>query len=157
MQCSHRTQSEEKLASAVEGDPKVTFSNATTPRCREVCYLFPELLHFTLDTYLIMLSVKQGDIKYHFLRLWYDSPGIEPRSPRPYVLMHLLTRFYQLQLVSTTVYNVNASWYTRCELLSAKIVNLWLNLAFQIESGTTKAFHRIWELEVNEQYQERIY
>ena len=22
-----------------------------------------------------MLSVKQGDIKYHFLSLWYDSTG----------------------------------------------------------------------------------
>ena len=27
---------------------------------------FPRLPHFTLDTYLIMLSVKQGGIKYHF-------------------------------------------------------------------------------------------
>ena len=26
----------------------------------------PGLLHFTLDTYLILLSVKQGGIKYHF-------------------------------------------------------------------------------------------
>ena len=34
---------------------------------------FPGLLHFTLDTNLIMLSVKQGDIKYDFLSLWYDS------------------------------------------------------------------------------------
>ena len=34
---------------------------------------FPGLLHFTLDPYLIMLSVEQGDIKYHFLSLWYDS------------------------------------------------------------------------------------
>ena len=30
----------------------------------------PGLLHFILDTYL---SVKQGDIKYHFKSLWYDS------------------------------------------------------------------------------------
>ena len=29
---------------------------------------FPELLHFTHDTYLILLSVKQGGIKYHFLK-----------------------------------------------------------------------------------------
>ena len=35
--------------------------------------LFPRLLHFTLDPYLIMLSVKQGGINYHFLSLWYDS------------------------------------------------------------------------------------
>ena len=34
---------------------------------------FPGLLHFTLETYLIMLSVKQGGIKYHFLSLWYGS------------------------------------------------------------------------------------
>ena len=34
---------------------------------------FPGLLHFTLDPYLIMLSVKQEGIKYHFLSLWYDS------------------------------------------------------------------------------------
>ena len=34
---------------------------------------FPGLLHFTLDTYLILLSVKQGGIKYHFWSLWYDA------------------------------------------------------------------------------------
>ena len=33
---------------------------------------FSGLLHFTLDTYLILLSVKQGGIKYHFKSLWYD-------------------------------------------------------------------------------------
>ena len=33
---------------------------------------FPGLYHFTLDTYLIMLSVKQGGIKYHFSSPWYD-------------------------------------------------------------------------------------
>ena len=27
---------------------------------------YPGLLHFTLDTNLILLSVKQGGIKYHF-------------------------------------------------------------------------------------------
>ena len=26
----------------------------------------PEMLHFTLDPYIIRLSVKQGRIKYHF-------------------------------------------------------------------------------------------
>ena len=48
----------------VEGDPKVPFSIATP---------FPGLLHFTLDPHLIMLSAKQGGIKYHFLSLWYHS------------------------------------------------------------------------------------
>ena len=62
-----------KLAMVVEGDPKVSFSIATTPWCRGGRYYFPGLVHFTLDPYVIMLSVKQGSIKYHFLSLWYDS------------------------------------------------------------------------------------
>ena len=32
-------------------------------------YSFSGLLHFALDPYLIMLSVKQGGFKYHFLSL----------------------------------------------------------------------------------------
>ena len=51
---------------------KAPFSIATAPRCRGR-YSFPGLIYFTLDPYLIMLSVKQGGIKYHFLNLWYDS------------------------------------------------------------------------------------
>ena len=34
---------------------------------------FPGLSHFTFDMYLILLSIKQGGIKYHFLSLWYDA------------------------------------------------------------------------------------
>ena len=64
-----------KLATIVEGHPKSPFSIATTPKCRGGRYSFPRLLHFTLDPYLIMLSVKQGGIKYHFLSLLYDSTG----------------------------------------------------------------------------------
>ena len=62
-----------KLATIVEGDPKAPFSIATTPRCKGGPYSLPWLLRFTLDPYLIMLSVKQGGIKYLFLSLWYDS------------------------------------------------------------------------------------
>ena len=62
-----------KLATIVEGNPKAPFSIATTPMCRGGRYSFPGLLYFILDPYLIMLSVKQGGIKYHFLSLWYDS------------------------------------------------------------------------------------
>ena len=61
------------MATVVEGDPKAPFPIATTPRCREGRYSFPRFLHFTLDTYLIILSVKQGSIKYHFLNLWFHS------------------------------------------------------------------------------------
>ena len=34
---------------------------------------FPELHHFTLDAYLILVGVNQLGIKYHFLSLWYDA------------------------------------------------------------------------------------
>ena len=43
--CKHKV----KLATLVEGDPKVPFSIATTPRWREGAIPFPGLLHFTLD------------------------------------------------------------------------------------------------------------
>ena len=41
---------------------------------------FPGLLHFTLDPYLIMLSVKQSGIFWVF---GMSRPGIEPWSPWP--------------------------------------------------------------------------
>ena len=62
-----------KLSPFSWGWPKGSFSIATTLRSREGHYSFPLIAHFTLDPYLIMLSVKQGSIKYHFLSLWYDS------------------------------------------------------------------------------------
>ena len=71
------------MATIVKGVPKAPFSIATTPRCRGGRYSFPGLLHFTLDPYLIMLSVKQGGIKYHFWAFGMTRPGIEPRSPGP--------------------------------------------------------------------------
>ena len=69
----HKSSNKVKLATIVEGNPKAPFSIATTPMCRGGRYSFPGLLNFTLDPYLIMLSAKQGSIKYHFLSLWYDS------------------------------------------------------------------------------------
>ena len=69
------------MATVVEGDLKAPFSIATTPRCRGGWYSFPGLFHFILDTYLIMLGVKQGGIKYHFFSSGMIRPEIEPRSP----------------------------------------------------------------------------
>ena len=62
------SKSKVKLATIVEGNPKAPFSIATTPMCRGGRYSFPGLLYFTLDPYLIMLSVKQGGIKYHIFK-----------------------------------------------------------------------------------------
>ena len=69
------------MATVVEGDPKAPFSIATTPMCCEGATPFPGLLHFTLDPYFIMLSVKQGSIKYQVFGI--TRPGIESRSPGP--------------------------------------------------------------------------
>ena len=55
-----------KLATVIKGDQKAPFSVTTRRGVREGATPFPGLLHFTLDTYLILQSVKQGGIKYHF-------------------------------------------------------------------------------------------
>ena len=70
--CSWGGVDEYKSANLAEGNQKAPFSIATIPRCREGATPFPGLVHFTLDPYLIMPSVKQGGIKYHILSLWYD-------------------------------------------------------------------------------------
>ena len=65
----------------VQGDPKAPFSIASTPRNREGASPFSGLLHFTLDSYRIMLSVKLRGIKYQFFEslVWFDQE-FEPRS-----------------------------------------------------------------------------
>ena len=62
-----------KLATLVEGDPKAPF-----PRCREGRYPFPWIA--LLYPYLILLSVMQVGIKYHFWVFGMTRPEIEPRS-----------------------------------------------------------------------------
>ena len=59
-----RTQIEILVATLlVEGNQKVSFLIATTLQCRWERYSFPWI---TLDTYLVLLSIKEGGIKYHF-------------------------------------------------------------------------------------------
>ena len=48
----------------VEGDQKAPFSLLLHQGIGEGATPFPGLLHFTLNTYLILLSVKQGGIEY---------------------------------------------------------------------------------------------
>ena len=93
------------MATIVEGNPKAPFSIATTPMCRGGRYSFPGLLYFTLDPYLIMLSAKQGGIKYHFLSLWYDStwdwiPGrVIPKTQKMVLDASLLnTQHYKVRI-----------------------------------------------------------
>ena len=83
-------------------------SIATTPGVGEGATPFPGLLYFTLDTYLIMLSDKQGGIKYNFSIFGMTWPGIEPLSPgplanslptRPMIYTHLCTHTYEASLL----------------------------------------------------------
>ena len=57
----------------IKGNLIVPFSIGTTPRCKEGCYSFLLIVPLNFDPYLIMLSVKHGGMKYHFLSLWCDS------------------------------------------------------------------------------------
>ena len=61
------------LVTIVGGTQRVPFQQLLQLGVGKGATTFPGLLHFTLVLYLIMLSVKQGGIKYHFLSLWYDS------------------------------------------------------------------------------------
>ena len=56
-------------ATVVKGDP---FQKLQHRGVGEGTNPFPGLLLFTLDTYLILLSVKQGGIKYYFKSIWYE-------------------------------------------------------------------------------------
>ena len=62
-----------KLTALVEGDLMAPFQKLKLRDVGVGATSFPGLLHFTLDPYLIMLSVKQGSIEYYFFSLWYDS------------------------------------------------------------------------------------
>ena len=66
-----------KLVTVVKGDLKAAFSIGTTRSVGESATPFPGSFHFTTDTYLI-ISVKQGSIKYHFLSFKYDTLRTRP-------------------------------------------------------------------------------
>ena len=84
------------LADLSQRWPNTPFSLATIPRCKEGCYYFSWIAPLTLDLYLVMSSVKQGDIKYYFFEslLWLDL-GLNPS-----LLDHLQTFFPLYQWVS---------------------------------------------------------
>ena len=58
-----------KLAAIVKGEPNALLLIANISWCTGERY---SILWFAA-LYLIMLNVKQGSFKYHFLSLWYDS------------------------------------------------------------------------------------
>ena len=74
-----------KVGDCSQGQPESSlFDSYYTEVLGEGATSFPGLLHFTLDTHLIMLSVKQGGIKYYFVKVFRKTRlGIKPRSLRP--------------------------------------------------------------------------
>ena len=61
------------------------FNNYNTEVQEKGATPFLGLLHFTFDPYLIMLSVKKGSIKYHFVSLLWLDLRLNPESPEPVV------------------------------------------------------------------------
>ena len=88
------------MADSSWGWPEGPFSITTTLRCRGGHYTFPWIAPFTLDLYLIMPKVKQGDIMYHFLSLWYDSTRDWTQSPRPLAFSLSIMPMYTVNFVS---------------------------------------------------------
>ena len=82
-----------KLATVVEGDPKASFSIATP---------FPGLLHFTINPYLRMVSVKQGGIKNHYWVFSMIWPGIEPIYI--YICMYVCMYIYIFEYIYIYIY-----------------------------------------------------
>ena len=87
------------MTTVVKGDQKVPFSIASTPKGRGRHSPFPGLLHFTLDMYLTMLSVKQGGIKYHFLKsLVWINLGLNPCLPEHWQTLYPLGQWAGIYL-----------------------------------------------------------
>ena len=61
-----------KWPTVFKGNSNAPFSLATKQWCRGGHYSFSWITPLTLDPYFIMLTVKQGGIKYHFLSLRLD-------------------------------------------------------------------------------------
>ena len=68
-----------------------------------------------------MLSIKQGDIKYHFLSLWYGRPRMEPHSLGPLAntltIIPMDTRNYIIVYIGILE---TAELYAKYKLLDSK-------------------------------------
>ena len=121
------------LANFVEGDPKAAFQLLLQRGVREGATPFPGFLQFTLDPHLLMLSAKEGGVKYHFLSLWYDSTW--DRTPLSqnrtlYSLDYNGPGLFMSTKIYLSVYlSMNIFIYTRL-FISTRIyrgVSLWCN------------------------------
>ena len=100
------------LATVVEGDPKVTFSIATTPTCRGRCYVSYWITPLTIYPYFMRLSDTEEGIKYDFLSLWYDStrdwaPGFPVIGEHSTHLENVLKWVYEFVSIYLSIYHLN--------------------------------------------------
>ena len=91
---------------------------------REGATPFLGLLHFTLDPYLIMLSVKQGRIRYHFWVFGMTRLGIEPHYPGPLANTLLMSRVFANGPV---MYIYSCIYINKC---TCKYSQLWIAIEF---------------------------
>ena len=70
------------MATIVEGNQKAPFSIAFDRSVGKGATPFPGLLHFTLDTYLVLMSIKEVTSTI-FKVFGMTQLEIEPRSPGP--------------------------------------------------------------------------
>ena len=82
----------------VKDESKASFAIATTPQCTGKHFSFLWIAPLTLDTYFIMLSIKQV-----FFSLWYDSTKdwtpvsramVEHFTNKTYIYTHTHTHTY---------------------------------------------------------------
>ena len=91
----------------VEGDPKAPFLISTILSCRRGHYSFRWIAPPIFVPFLIMLSVKQGSIKYHFLEsLNLTRYGIEPQSPAPLANTLPIMPMHSLYIVPSVLFFV---------------------------------------------------
>ena len=83
-----------KLVTIVKGNPKVLFSIPTTPKRRGGRYSIRWINLLYSWSLFIILSVKQGGIKYHFCVFGMTRPGIEPQSSGPLTNTLLIRQTY---------------------------------------------------------------
>ena len=93
-----------KLVTLVEGDQKASFSIATTPRSRGRRYSLPWIAPLYPWYVLILLSVKQGGIKYNFLKflIWRDL-GLNPDLPDHWRTLYQRTATNTITISSITI------------------------------------------------------
>ena len=76
------------------------------------------MIHFTLDTYLILPSVKQGGFKYHFKSLWYDATWDWTQVSR--TINQLPTNYSLTNQICISIQLCVSKWF-----ISNRIIRVW--------------------------------